>query len=85
MDVSTARLTARSLARFPESVGITYYLVGRLAKFAPEDVEFYWPQLCHLLVSRPTDSAALETFILQRCEESTHVALLVRPPIERPH
>jgi hypothetical protein len=58
-----------------------------------EEVEFYWPQmwcvycagygqaltdaLSHLLITRPTESNALESFILERAEESTHSAMLV--------
>jgi hypothetical protein len=32
----------------------------------------------HLLVTRPSKSAALETFVLRKAEESTLIALLVR-------
>ncbi|GAA94396.1 uncharacterized protein L969DRAFT_28653, partial [Mixia osmundae IAM 14324] len=69
-------LAVSYLKNYADSVGITYYLIRRLAQFPEEEIEFYWPQLCHLLVSRETDSAALEGFILCRCEESTHLAML---------
>jgi hypothetical protein len=59
-----------------------------------EEVEFYWPQIwyvhlvsarqegadsSHLMITYPTTSNALESFVLDRAEESTHSAMLVRP------
>ena len=46
----------------------------KLTYASPQVVSFH---LSHLLITRTTESAALETFILQRCEESTHVAVRV--------
>ena len=58
-----------------------------------EEVEFYWPQIwyvhlgfvrreeadsSHLMITYPTTSNALESFVLDRAEESTHSAMLVR-------
>ncbi|CAG8464975.1 6279_t:CDS:10 [Ambispora gerdemannii] len=40
------------------------------------EIEFFLPQLCHLLISRTTESVALECFILESCEKSTHMAIL---------
>ena len=34
-----------SLKTHSNSIGVTYYLVNRLAHFPEEEVEFYWPQL----------------------------------------
>ncbi|EST09239.1 Phosphatidylinositol 3-/4-kinase, catalytic domain protein [Kalmanozyma brasiliensis GHG001] len=65
------------LRTYSDNIGITYYLVAQLeSAFEPEEVEFYWPQLCHLLITRPSESRALECFILRRCSQSVHVALL---------
>ncbi|GAA5964958.1 hypothetical protein JCM3765_004121 [Sporobolomyces pararoseus] len=64
------------LKTYPNSIGITHYLINRLRSFEYEDVEFYWPQLCYLVITRPTDSVALETFILERCEEDAHIAVI---------
>lgn len=36
----------------------------------------------HLLVTRPSKSCALETFVVERAEQSTHSALLVRDALE---
>jgi hypothetical protein len=57
-----------------------------------EEVEFYWPQIwyvssglreglmnSHLMITYPTTSNALESFVLDRAEESTHSAMLVSP------
>ncbi|GAA5883913.1 hypothetical protein JCM16303_004695 [Sporobolomyces ruberrimus] len=64
------------LKTYPNSIGITHYLIDRLRAFEYEDVEFYWPQLCYLVITRPTDSVALENFLLERCEEDAHIATL---------
>ena len=38
-------LLTRSLSTYADYIGITYYLIAKLADdFPPEDVEFYWPQ-----------------------------------------
>ncbi|WAR59272.1 hypothetical protein PtB15_10B614 [Puccinia triticina] len=63
------------LKTYHDSIGITYYLINRLNQFPSQDVEFYWPQLCHLLISRPTQSFALESFIISRSQLSTHLAI----------
>lgn len=34
-----------SLKTYSHSIGVTYYLVNRLAQYPEEEVEFYWPQL----------------------------------------
>ncbi|GAA6064673.1 hypothetical protein JCM10212_001789 [Sporobolomyces blumeae] len=64
------------LKTYPTSIGITHYLINRLRAFEYDDVEFYWPQLCYLVITRPTESVALENFILERCEEDAHIATL---------
>ncbi|CAO1619945.1 unnamed protein product [Parajaminaea phylloscopi] len=76
-DYFSPHLALSYLKTYSDNIGITYYLVYRLrTSFEPEEVEFYWPQLCHLLITKPSESRALECFILERCEESVHVALL---------
>ncbi|KAJ9121523.1 hypothetical protein QFC22_002141 [Naganishia vaughanmartiniae] len=64
------------LKTYPDSIGISHYLCYRMKSMKAEDVEFYWPQICHLLITRPTESNALECFVLERAEESTHSAML---------
>lgn len=36
----------------------------------------------HLLVTRPSKSVALECFVVERAEQSTHIAMLVRSVME---
>lgn len=71
---------AFSLNTYPDSVGITYYLVHRLAQVEEVELDFYWPQICHLVISHASESGALEGLIVKKCEESIHLAMLVRVP-----
>ncbi|PWY99187.1 hypothetical protein BCV70DRAFT_201393 [Testicularia cyperi] len=76
-DYFSPHLALSYLRTYSDNIGITYYLVGQLETAFPSDeVEFYWPQLCHLLITKPSESRALESFVLRRCSESVHVALL---------
>lgn len=53
-------------------------LCSKLRQFSYEEIEFFLPQLCHLLISIDNESMALEEFIIDLCEESVNGALLVR-------
>lgn len=59
-------------------MGIHYVLCQKLRQFPYEDIEFFLPQLCHLIISVDNESMALEEFLLDLCEESVTAALLVR-------
>ncbi|KAK4169529.1 phosphatidylinositol 4-kinase-like protein [Cladorrhinum sp. PSN259] len=48
----------------------------KLRQFPYEDIEFFLPQLCHLIMSVDNESMALEEFLLDLCEESVTAALL---------
>ncbi|KAK1756237.1 phosphatidylinositol 4-kinase-like protein [Echria macrotheca] len=48
----------------------------KLRQFPYEDIEFFLPQLCHLIISVDNESMALEEFLLDLCEESVTAALL---------
>ena len=52
-------------------------LCSKLRHFSYEEIEFFLPQLCHLLISIDNESMALEEFIIDLCEESVNGALLV--------
>ena len=52
-------------------------LCSKLRQFAYEEIEFFLPQLCHLLISVDNESMALEEFIIDLCEEAVDGALLV--------
>ncbi|BEI81369.1 hypothetical protein CcaverHIS002_0205290 [Cutaneotrichosporon cavernicola] len=64
------------LKTYPDNIGISHYLCWRMKSMPHDEVEFYWPQICHLLITRPTASNALESFVLQRAAESPHAAML---------
>ncbi|KAI8577177.1 hypothetical protein K450DRAFT_253221 [Umbelopsis ramanniana AG] len=64
------------LFRYPDNVGIQHYLCNELKSFPMSEIEFFLPQLVHLLISRPSESVALECFILDQCQRSTHMALM---------
>ncbi|KAG1104240.1 hypothetical protein G6F42_017114 [Rhizopus arrhizus] len=62
--------------RYPDNVGIQHYLCTQLRKFPIAEIEFFLPQLMHLLITRPTESVALECYIIDACEQSTHIAVM---------
>lgn len=64
--------------RYADHIGIHYVLCNKLRQFPYEDIEFFLPQLCHLIMSVDNESMALEEFLLDLCEESVTAALLVR-------
>jgi hypothetical protein len=78
-----AFLTDFLLRRYADHVGITYVLCSKLRQFSYEEIEFFLPQLCHLIISLDNESMALEEFILDLCEESVNGALLASQPLER--
>lgn len=69
------------IRRYADHVGITYVLCSKLRQFSYEEIEFFLPQLCHLVISLNNDSMALEEFILDLCEESVNGALLASQPL----
>ncbi|KAJ1980640.1 Phosphatidylinositol 4-kinase pik1alpha (PI4-kinase)(PtdIns-4-kinase) [Dimargaris cristalligena] len=70
-------LAVSYLYKYPDSVGIQHYLCNALKKFPVEEIEFFLPQLCHFLLTRPNDSVALEALLLEQCEKSTHICLIM--------
>lgn len=63
--------------RYADHVGIQYVLCNKLRQFPYEDIEFFLPQLCHVIITVNNESMALEEFLLDLCEESVTAALLV--------
>eukprot|EP01114_Cavostelium_apophysatum_P014494 TRINITY_DN3778_c0_g1_i1.p1 TRINITY_DN3778_c0_g1~~TRINITY_DN3778_c0_g1_i1.p1 ORF type:complete len:520 (+),score=122.28 TRINITY_DN3778_c0_g1_i1:229-1788(+) len=47
----------------------------RYYEYNPEDVEFYLPQLCTLMLSQYHQFQPLKQFILEKCSQSIHFAL----------
>lgn len=74
---SDPSLAVAYLSRYADHVGIQYVLCTKLRAFAYEEIEFFLPQLCHLLVSVDNESMALEEFIIDLCHESVSGALIV--------
>ncbi|KAI9843627.1 MAG: Phosphatidylinositol 4-kinase pik1alpha (PI4-kinase)(PtdIns-4-kinase) [Sclerophora amabilis] len=69
-------LSVQYLSRYANHVGIQYVLCSKLRQFSYEEIEFFLPQLCHLVISVENESMALEEFIIDLCEESVNGALL---------
>ncbi|KAI9813932.1 MAG: Phosphatidylinositol 4-kinase pik1alpha (PI4-kinase)(PtdIns-4-kinase) [Thelocarpon impressellum] len=69
-------LSVAYLSRYADHVGIHYVLCSKLRRFSYEEIEFFLPQLCHLVISVDNESMALEEFIIDLCEESVNGALL---------
>ncbi|KAI0389812.1 phosphatidylinositol 3 [Xylariaceae sp. FL0594] len=69
-------LSVSYLSRYADHVGIHYVLCSKLRQFPYEDIEFFLPQLCHLIISIDNESMALEEFLLDLCQESVSAALL---------
>lgn len=69
-------LSVSYLSRYADHVGIHHVLCNKLRQFPYEDIEFFLPQLCHLIISVDNESMALEEFLLDLCEESATAALL---------
>ncbi|KAK9717510.1 Phosphatidylinositol 4-kinase pik1alpha (PI4-kinase)(PtdIns-4-kinase) [Basidiobolus ranarum] len=72
----TSWLAISYIFKYPDSVGIQHYLCNELKKFPVSEIEFFLPQICHMLISRPEQSVSLENFLLDRCKISTHIAIL---------
>ncbi|KAJ3268339.1 Phosphatidylinositol 4-kinase pik1alpha (PI4-kinase)(PtdIns-4-kinase) [Terramyces sp. JEL0728] len=75
-DVFDSRLALSYLFTYPKNVGIQNYICKELSKYPESDIEFLLPQICHIIVSRPEDSASLEDFIISLCQRSNHMAII---------
>lgn len=61
---------------YADNIGITYYLTRRLREYDTRDLREVWGFICHLLVTRPSKSRALECFVVEIAHKSTHIAML---------
>ncbi len=66
------------LALYSDNIGITYYITSRLRQLDTKDLADVWGFICHLLVTRPSKSRALECFVVDIAHRSTHIAMIVR-------
>ncbi|KAK9241048.1 kinase-like domain-containing protein [Lipomyces kononenkoae] len=64
------------LARYADNIGIHHYLCRKLHSFSYLEIEFFLPQLCQIILTVPTESMALEEFLIEMCNRSTHSAVL---------
>ncbi|KAH6578932.1 hypothetical protein BASA60_003469 [Batrachochytrium salamandrivorans] len=76
-DFFDARLALSYLHKHSDSVGIHHYICDALRKFPDNDIEFLLPQLCHMAITRPSQSVALESFLEDLCRSSQHMAILM--------
>ncbi|KAK7207772.1 kinase-like domain-containing protein [Myxozyma melibiosi] len=63
------------LARYADNIGIHFHLCQKLRTFSYLEIEFFLPQLCQIILTVPTESVALEDFLLEMCNRSTHSAV----------
>ncbi|KAH9951935.1 kinase-like protein [Amylocystis lapponica] len=61
---------------YADNIGITYYLTRRLRELDTQELREVWGFICHLLVTRPSRSRALECFVVEVAQKSTHIAML---------
>ncbi|KII88487.1 hypothetical protein PLICRDRAFT_161633 [Plicaturopsis crispa FD-325 SS-3] len=61
---------------YGDNIGITYYLTRRLREVDTGELQNVWGFICHLLVTRPSKSRALECFVVEVAQRSTHIAMV---------
>ncbi|KAG1715702.1 hypothetical protein ID866_1465 [Astraeus odoratus] len=64
------------LMQYADNIGITYYLTRRLRELDTQELRDVWGFICHLLVTRPSKSRALECFVVEIAQRSTHIAMM---------
>ncbi|KAJ1735240.1 Phosphatidylinositol 4-kinase pik1alpha (PI4-kinase)(PtdIns-4-kinase) [Coemansia biformis] len=72
-----AWLAVSYIFRYPHVVGVQHYLCNELRKFPLAEAEFFLPQLVHLLITRPNESVALESLLMDMSLRSAHVATIL--------
>ncbi|KAG6376167.1 kinase-like protein [Boletus reticuloceps] len=72
----SVHVALRYLMLYADNIGITYYLTRRLADLDTHELREVWGFICHLLVTRPSKSRALECFVVDIAQRSTHIAML---------
>ncbi|CAA7271686.1 unnamed protein product [Cyclocybe aegerita] len=72
----SVHVALKYLLIYSDNIGITYYLTRRLKALDVHELRDVWGFVCHLLVTRPTKSRALECFVIDTAQRSTHIALI---------
>ncbi|KAF7322989.1 Phosphatidylinositol 4-kinase [Mycena chlorophos] len=71
----SVHVALRYLNTYPDHIGISYYLTKRLRELETEELRDVWGFVCHLLVTQPSKSRALEAFVVDIAQRSTHLAM----------
>ncbi|KAF5380809.1 hypothetical protein D9615_003968 [Tricholomella constricta] len=72
----SVHVALRYLLLYVDNIGITYYLTRRLGQLDTRELREVWGFVCHLLVTRPSKSRALECFVVEVAQRSTHIAMI---------
>ncbi|KAG1756746.1 kinase-like protein [Suillus paluster] len=72
----SVHVALRYLMLYADNIGITYYLTRRLRELDTQELREVWGFICHLLVTRPSKSRALECFVVDISQRSTHIAMI---------
>ncbi|KAI8071022.1 kinase-like domain-containing protein [Gongronella butleri] len=64
------------LFKYCDNQDIQQYLCDALKRFPMVDIEFFLPQLIHLLISQPNATATLEETMMDMCKQSPHFAVM---------
>ncbi|OAX44675.1 kinase-like protein [Rhizopogon vinicolor AM-OR11-026] len=72
----SVHVALRYLMLYADNIGITYYLTLRLRELDTQELREVWGFICHLLVTRPSKSRALECFVVDISQRSTHIAMI---------
>ncbi|KAI6022687.1 kinase-like protein [Pisolithus marmoratus] len=72
----SVHVALKYLMLYADNIGITYYLTRRLRELETQELRDVWGFICHLLVTRPSNSRALECFVVEISQRSTHIAMM---------
>ncbi|KLO10668.1 hypothetical protein SCHPADRAFT_856337 [Schizopora paradoxa] len=64
------------LSLYHNHIGISYYITRRLKDYDINELRDVWGFICHLLLTRTSKSRALECFVVEVSERSSHMAIL---------
>ncbi|ODV61741.1 1-phosphatidylinositol 4-kinase ASCRUDRAFT_33370 [Ascoidea rubescens DSM 1968] len=64
------------LERYASNIGIFSYLCQRIRSYKYDEIQFFVPQLCQILVTVETQSMALEDLLLDLSSQHPHFTLL---------
>ncbi|KAJ4487940.1 kinase-like protein [Lentinula aciculospora] len=72
----TVHVALQYLTVYADNIGITYYIARRLRERDIAELRDVWGFVCHLLLTRPSKSRALECFVVEIAQKSTHIAMI---------